>query len=237
MNILTVIRSEHDVIRSITALLLETRGTAGTREQLWFRLKSELLAHAWAEEAALYARLASRPATSHMARHSIGEHRTIDELVAQLDHIGFDQPPGSPPSAAWPRSASTTRPRRSASSSRWPAGSSPRRRRRRPPRPTGSGARPGSRATCTPCSAPRGPGWTVAPTRPAPSTISAPWRASVGSTTPPASTARSSSASSATPRRPTSEVCRGHATDRLPPYRSPVRPRARGGPRPHPGPR
>ncbi|MCB9671546.1 MAG: hemerythrin domain-containing protein [Alphaproteobacteria bacterium] len=92
MNILTVIRSEHDVIRSITGLLLETRGTAGTREQLWFRLKSELLAHAWAEEAALYARLASRPATSPIARHSIEEHQTIDELVAQLDHIGFDHP-------------------------------------------------------------------------------------------------------------------------------------------------
>ena len=91
-NILTTIRAEHDVIRALFELLLSTRGNTGAREQLWFRLKTELMAHAWAEEVALYQELASNPTTSDLARHSIEEHETIEELCAQLDHVGFDKP-------------------------------------------------------------------------------------------------------------------------------------------------
>ena len=91
-DILHTIRGEHDVIRAIQELLLETSGAIGTRAQLWYRLKSELYAHAKAEEQAVYDRLAKIDSTRELAEHSIEEHDAIDELLEQLDHIGFDQP-------------------------------------------------------------------------------------------------------------------------------------------------
>lgn len=91
-DILQTIRAEHDVIRALQELVVETEGGTGARQQLWFRLKTELTAHARAEEAALYDMLARDESTRELACHSIEEHDTIDEIMSQLDHIGFDQP-------------------------------------------------------------------------------------------------------------------------------------------------
>lgn len=91
-SILQTIRAEHDVLRSIQDMLLETSGHTGIREQLWFRLKTELLAHAHAEEKALYDDLTDIDESRHTAEHSVEEHDAIEELVQQLDHLGFDQP-------------------------------------------------------------------------------------------------------------------------------------------------
>ncbi len=92
LDILTTLRAEHDVIRALQQLLLETEGAGGTRAQLWYRLQRELYGHALAEEKAVYNRLAEIDSTEHLAEHSIEEHRAIEELLKQLDHIGFDQP-------------------------------------------------------------------------------------------------------------------------------------------------
>jgi hemerythrin superfamily protein len=91
-DILTTLRAEHEVIRALQELLLETEGAGGTRAQLWFRLQRELYGHALAEEEAVYDRLARIDSTADLAAHSIEEHRAIEELLKQLDHIGFDQP-------------------------------------------------------------------------------------------------------------------------------------------------
>ena len=52
-NILQTIRAEHDIIRALQDLVSQTEGHTGARRQLWFRLKTELFAHARAEEAVL----------------------------------------------------------------------------------------------------------------------------------------------------------------------------------------
>lgn len=91
-DILQTLRAEHDVIRLLCGQLLETSGSKGTRDQLWLRLKSELVCHARAEEIALYDVLAGITSTRTLAAHSVEEHLAIDELVDQLDHLGFDQP-------------------------------------------------------------------------------------------------------------------------------------------------
>lgn len=91
-DILTTLRAEHEVIRALQELLLETEGAGGTRAQLWFRLQRELYGHALAEEEAVYDRLARIDSTADLAAHSIEEHRALEEMLQQLDHIGFDQP-------------------------------------------------------------------------------------------------------------------------------------------------
>lgn len=91
-DILHTLRAEHDVLRQMQDLVRATSGAIGTRAQLWFRLKSELYAHAKAEEEAVYQRLARVDSTAELAEHSIEEHEAIEELLDQLDHLGFDQP-------------------------------------------------------------------------------------------------------------------------------------------------
>ena len=91
-SILPVLRAEHELLRALQDLLLKTSGDSGLREQLWYRLKSELCSHADAEEKALYADLMDIEASAHRASHSVEEHRTIEEIIDQLDHLGFDQP-------------------------------------------------------------------------------------------------------------------------------------------------
>jgi len=91
-HILQTLRADHDILRSMQELLLQTSGNTGARQQLWYRLKRDLLAHAEAEERALYRHLMQIDTTEHVAAHSVEEHDAIEELIDQLDHMGFDQP-------------------------------------------------------------------------------------------------------------------------------------------------
>jgi hemerythrin-like domain-containing protein len=91
-NIFQTLHAEHDVLRSLTELALKTTGNSGRRELIWYRLKMALTLHAEAEERSLYRALQRHPSTEELATHSIVEHDAIEELIHQLDHIGFDQP-------------------------------------------------------------------------------------------------------------------------------------------------
>ena len=91
-NIFHTLRAEHDVLRSVAELVANTKGDTGYCHALWTRLKTLLVVHAEAEERALYDLLESRPEAAEVARHSRAEHETIDELIQQLDHIGYDDP-------------------------------------------------------------------------------------------------------------------------------------------------
>jgi hypothetical protein len=91
-SILPVLRAEHELLRALQDRLLQTSGDTGLRDQLWYRLKSELRSHARAEEIALYKDLMDIDESAHRAAHSVKEHRAMEEVVDQLDHLGFDQP-------------------------------------------------------------------------------------------------------------------------------------------------
>lgn len=91
-DIFQTLHAEHDIIRALTELCLATSGNTGRRELLWYRLKLSLILHAEAEERSFYRALQRYESTSDLAHHSVEEHQTLEELVAQLDHVGFDQP-------------------------------------------------------------------------------------------------------------------------------------------------
>lgn len=91
-DIFQTLSAEHDILRALTELCLNTSGDTGRRELLWYRLKLSLILHAEAEERSLYSALRRNETTKELALHSIEEHSTLEELIAQLDHIGFDQP-------------------------------------------------------------------------------------------------------------------------------------------------
>ena len=85
MNIFEALREDHEVQRQLAELLLETEGDSEGRQELFRRLKRELEAHAGAEERYFYVPLMEHDLTQDKARHSVSEHKELDDFVEQLE--------------------------------------------------------------------------------------------------------------------------------------------------------
>ena len=82
------LKQDHDLHRGLFDRL--TRGSEN-REALFTRLTKELKAHASAEEQALYSTMLRKPETTDETRHSVAEHKEIEDLLNDLAASG----PGS----------------------------------------------------------------------------------------------------------------------------------------------
>tara|TARA_R110002049_G_scaffold12209_3_gene55014 strand:+ start:503 stop:940 length:438 start_codon:yes stop_codon:yes gene_type:complete len=85
MNIYEALREDHDKQRRLVDLLLKTKGASEGRAELLERLKTELQAHAAAEERHFYVPLFDSDLTQEKARHSVAEHHEIDELIERVE--------------------------------------------------------------------------------------------------------------------------------------------------------
>jgi len=90
MDIFDRLNQDHHSLRTQLDVTGKTHGNSAERQQSWKRLKVALQAHAEAEEQEFYSVLRHKEATAHEAEHSIEEHEAIDELIVQLDNLGFD---------------------------------------------------------------------------------------------------------------------------------------------------
>lgn len=88
MTIFEAIRDDHETQRTLIGLLVETEGDSDGRSELFDRLKMELTSHAAAEERYFYVPLLEVDLTQDAARHSVAEHKELDDLVEQLE--GYD---------------------------------------------------------------------------------------------------------------------------------------------------
>ncbi len=87
-TIFEALRDDHEKQRTIVDLLVATHGDSDGRNELFARLKRELVSHAAAEERYFYVPLMGHDQTQDKARHSVAEHQELDELVEQLE--GYD---------------------------------------------------------------------------------------------------------------------------------------------------
>lgn len=92
MNIFEALRLSHDTQRALATHLLQTEGDTPERRNLFREFKHELAAHAAAEERCFYTPLIAFDSTMAQARHGMAEHHQMDELVDELNKIGFDSP-------------------------------------------------------------------------------------------------------------------------------------------------
>jgi hemerythrin superfamily protein len=88
MTIFEALRADHERQRKLIDRLLETEGASDERRELFGRLKVELDAHAGAEERYFYVPLMEHDLTQGKARHSVAEHKEIEDFVEQLE--GYD---------------------------------------------------------------------------------------------------------------------------------------------------
>lgn len=91
-TIFEAIRDDHEVQRTLVDLLVETEGDSDGRRELWGRLKRELTAHAAAEERYFYVPLMEHDQTQEAARHSVAEHKELDDFVERLDEYDMAGP-------------------------------------------------------------------------------------------------------------------------------------------------
>jgi hemerythrin-like domain-containing protein len=85
MTIFESLRADHETQRTLVDLLIKTKGDSDGRSELFGRLKRELEAHAGAEERYFYVPLMEHDLTQEKARHSVAEHKELDDLVEQLE--------------------------------------------------------------------------------------------------------------------------------------------------------
>jgi hemerythrin superfamily protein len=83
------LKHDHDRHRTLLAQLGDTSGAGDQRTELFEALRQELQAHAAAEEESLYATMLGNPDLREEARHSVSEHKEIDDYLGELVEIDF----------------------------------------------------------------------------------------------------------------------------------------------------
>ncbi|WLI14695.1 MULTISPECIES: hemerythrin domain-containing protein [Pseudomonas] len=92
MNIFEALRESHDRQRSYADALIQTSGDTPERVEAYKRLKSELQAHATAEERHFYIPLMEFDNGVDLSRHAISEHHEMDEMMEALDATEMSSP-------------------------------------------------------------------------------------------------------------------------------------------------
>jgi hemerythrin superfamily protein len=75
---------DHELHRDLLDALGETQGESEERAELFGRLTREIKSHAAAEEQALYSTMMRKPETTDETRHSVAEHKEIEDLLNDL---------------------------------------------------------------------------------------------------------------------------------------------------------
>ena len=85
------LKADHDRHRKLLKQLAATsEDDAEKREEMFEDLRQELQAHAAAEEESLYATMLGKPDLRDEARHSVSEHKEIDDFLGELVEIEFE---------------------------------------------------------------------------------------------------------------------------------------------------
>ncbi|MCW4462133.1 hemerythrin domain-containing protein [Sphingomonas sp. BT-65] len=78
------LKRDHDRQRKLLDAIGETSGDSAERRTLFEELRLELQAHAAAEEESLYATMLANPELRDDARHSVSEHKEVDDMLGEL---------------------------------------------------------------------------------------------------------------------------------------------------------
>jgi hemerythrin-like domain-containing protein len=86
-DIFSILKSDHDLHREMLAKIAERTGDSPERRDLFEAFRIEVTAHAAAEEQSLYATMLADPELQEDGRHSVAEHKELDDLLGELQKI------------------------------------------------------------------------------------------------------------------------------------------------------
>jgi len=83
------LKADHDRQRALLKRVGDNKGTDDPRREAFETLRLELQAHAAAEEESLYATMLADPELREDARHSVSEHKEVDDFLGELMELEF----------------------------------------------------------------------------------------------------------------------------------------------------
>ncbi len=83
------LKADHDRQRKLLEQVGGMKGDGGERQALYEQLRLEISAHAAAEEESLYATMLADPDLRDDARHSVSEHKEVDDFFGDLAGLKF----------------------------------------------------------------------------------------------------------------------------------------------------
>ena len=92
MSIYEKIRKDHTHHRELLDRLAKTSGESEERRELWNSFYYDVKSHAAAEEEAFYSRLMAEPKGQDDARHSVAEHKEMDDVIQELQGMELSNP-------------------------------------------------------------------------------------------------------------------------------------------------
>lgn len=91
-NIYKTLKQEHDRHREMLETIADTTGDSETRRETWQAFYTEVSAHAAAEEEAFYSKLIAKEDGQPEGRHSIAEHKQLDDIMTELNEMDMSSP-------------------------------------------------------------------------------------------------------------------------------------------------
>lgn len=91
-TIYATLKKDHDRHRKLLATIADTQGDSEKRREAWDQFFHDVSAHAAAEEETFYSRLIADEEGQPEARHSVAEHKEIDDMLEELNEIEFSSP-------------------------------------------------------------------------------------------------------------------------------------------------
>ncbi|OXS99337.1 hemerythrin [Notoacmeibacter marinus] len=91
-DIYEAIKADHDKHRALLDSIEKTSGDSDDRRQAWEEFYYEVKSHAAAEEETFYSQLIADPDGQDDARHSVSEHKELDDLMEELNTVDMSSP-------------------------------------------------------------------------------------------------------------------------------------------------
>ncbi|WP_417611366.1 hemerythrin domain-containing protein [Parasphingorhabdus sp.] len=88
-DIFTRLKQDHDLHREMLDRVADTSGDSEERRTAFEKLRIDVSAHANAEEQSLYAEMLARPDLQDKGRHSVAEHKEVEDYFEELVDMEF----------------------------------------------------------------------------------------------------------------------------------------------------
>ncbi len=84
-TIYEAIEEDHNTHRELLNRIADTSGDSEERRKAWHEFYYDVKSHAAAEEETFYSKLIAEPMGQDDARHSVAEHKELDDLMEELN--------------------------------------------------------------------------------------------------------------------------------------------------------
>ncbi|WP_372990144.1 hemerythrin domain-containing protein [Sulfitobacter sp.] len=91
-SIYDAIKADHENHRTLLDKIAETSGNSQERQDAWQEFFHDVKSHAAAEEETFYSKLMHETWGQDAARHSVSEHKELDDLMEELNEADMASP-------------------------------------------------------------------------------------------------------------------------------------------------